>query len=126
MLGFVTDAVRDCLYRIVDAAVFPSLYEPFGIVALEAMASNCNVIASNTGGLGEVVQHEVDGLTVIPGDTMSIANQVGRLFSDPAAATQRRAVALDQVRTIYRWDRIARQTADLYDSVVKARRSTNW
>jgi len=126
MLGFVTDAVRDCLYRIVDAAVFPSLYEPFGIVALEAMASNCNVIASETGGLGEVVQHEVNGLTVIPGDALSIANQVGRLFSDPEAAARRREAAMSQVRTIYRWDRIARQTAELYDRVCKARKATDW
>ncbi len=63
-LGYITDETRDCLYEIVDAAIFPSLYEPFGIVALEAMASECNVIASSTGGLREVVQHGVNGLPV--------------------------------------------------------------
>src|SRR5699024_487361 len=61
-LDFISDAQRDAFYQVVDAAIFPSLYEPFGIVALEAMALDCNVIASNVGGLGEVVDHLVNGL----------------------------------------------------------------
>ena len=53
-LDYVTNAQRDCLYHVVDVAVFPSLYEPFGIVALEAMAAKCNVVASSIGGIDEV------------------------------------------------------------------------
>ncbi|MGL4648556.1 MAG: glycosyltransferase family 4 protein [Caldilineaceae bacterium] len=125
-LGYISNEMRDCLYAIVDAAVFPSLYEPFGIVALEAMAGNCNVIASDTGGLGEVVQHEVNGLTSLPGDPVSIAWAVERLFSDPAAAAQRRATASAQIRDLYRWDKIGAQTASLYDEVVAARKLVDW
>lgn len=125
-LGYITDETRDCLYEIVDAAIFPSIYEPFGIVALEAMASNCNVIASSTGGLREVVQHGVNGLTVIPGDPMSIAWAVDQMLADPKAAKARRAVAQEQVQSIYRWDRIARLTADVYEHVAQDRNDVEW
>jgi len=50
------------LYKCVDVAVFPSLYEPFGIVALEGMVANVPVVVSDTGGLGEIVEHGVDGM----------------------------------------------------------------
>lgn len=125
-LGYISNETRDCLYTIVDAAVFPSLYEPFGIVALEAMASNCNVIASATGGLGEVVQHEVNGLTTLPGDPLSIAWAVERLFADPEAAAKRRAVARTQIQDLYRWDIIGAKTAALYNDVVNGRRFVEW
>lgn len=126
-LGYISDSVRDCLYEIVDVAVFPSLYEPFGIVALEAMAAGCNVIASDTGGLGEVVQHEVSGLTALPGDPLSIAWAVDRLLSDPEAAARRRATAMQMVRSVYRWDRIGAQTIALYGQVRHERQAaTEW
>ena len=125
-LDYVTNAQRDCLYRAVDVAVFPSLYEPFGIVALEAMASNCNVIASRVGGIGEVVHHQHNGLTVYPDDPLSIAWAVGQVFADPAAAARRRKTALQEIKTIYNWENIARQTAALYTQVVAERRNTDW
>ncbi|HMN30383.1 MAG TPA: glycosyltransferase family 4 protein, partial [Caldilineaceae bacterium] len=113
-LGFISDQQRDCFYQIVDAAIFPSLYEPFGLVALEAMALNCNVIASDVGGLGEVVHHQQNGLTVFPDDPVSIAWAVNELFRNPAAAATWRANALNDIHTIYRWETIAWQTAQLY------------
>jgi glycosyltransferase involved in cell wall biosynthesis len=125
-LDFVSNRERDCLYRIADAAIFPSLYEPFGIVALEAMAANCNVIASSVGGLGEVVRHLHNGLTVLPDNPMSIVWAVTQLFSDPAAAARRRAAALTELRSVYNWNRVAQQTAALYELVVAERRSTDW
>lgn len=125
-LGFITDEQRDCLYQVVDAAIFPSLYEPFGIVALEAMAHGCSVIASDTGGLAEVVEHETSGLTVYPNDPISIAWAVDRLFGDEEAAAARCAVALDRTRNDYRWDIIAAYTVRLYNEVVCQRRNTDW
>ena len=125
-LGFITDEMRDCLYAVVDASVFPSLYEPFGIVALEAMANHCNVIASDTGGLSDVVRHEATGLTVYPGDPLSLAWAVDRLFSDPEAAAKRRAAAWQQVSTEYRWDKIAAQTVQTYTRVLCDRKGTEW
>jgi glycosyltransferase involved in cell wall biosynthesis len=125
-LDFITDQQRDTLYQAVDAAVFPSLYEPFGIVALEAMALDCNVIASDVGGLGEVVQHTINGLTVYPNDPASIAWAVRELFRDPAAAAQRRLKALHQVQELYNWRAIAQQTASLFEDIVIERRQINW
>ncbi len=125
-LGFVSDEERDCLYSIVDAAIFPSLYEPFGIVALEAMAAGANVIASSVGGLAEVVHHKENGLTVLPNDPMSIVWAVNQLFADPAAATERRRCAAVEVEELYGWQHIAKRTAALYNSVVNERRATEW
>ena len=125
-LDFVTNAQRDCLYGTVDAAIFPSLYEPFGIVALEAMACHCNVIASSIGGIGEVVHHLQNGLTVYPNDPLSIAWAVAQVFADPAAAAKRRQAAYNEIKTIYNWQGIARQTAALYADVVADRRATDW
>jgi glycosyltransferase involved in cell wall biosynthesis len=110
----------------VDAAIFPSLYEPFGIVALEAMAAGCNVIASSVGGLGEVVHHLHNGLTVMPDNPMSIVWAVNQVFADPAAAARRRAAALDEIRSVYNCKRVAQQTAALYELVVEERRTTEW
>lgn len=125
-LGFISDERRDQIYQSVDAAIFPSLYEPFGIVALEAMANGCNVIASDVGGLGDIVRHEITGLTVYPNDPDSIAWAVDRLFSAPFEAERRRQRALYEVRTRYNWQTIAGQTIELYERVVKERRDTDW
>ena len=61
-LGWIGDDVLHSLYRIADLTVVPSIYEPFGLVALEAMASGCPCIVADTGGLREVVPHEEAGL----------------------------------------------------------------
>jgi glycosyltransferase involved in cell wall biosynthesis len=125
-LDYVPDQRRDCLYQIVDAAVFPSIYEPFGIVALEAMALGCNVIASDVGGLGAVVNHQKNGLTVLPNDPQSIVWAVNQLFQDPDGAKTRRAQALTDIKTIYRWENIASQTAQVYQRVVQGRAQSAW
>jgi glycosyltransferase involved in cell wall biosynthesis len=125
-LDFITDEQRDALYQVVDAAIFPSLYEPFGIVALEAMALDCNVIASDVGGLGEVVQHMVNGLTVYANDPQSIAWAVRELFRNPYPAATRRVTALRQVQELYNWPAIAQRTADFYRTIIDQRRATDW
>ena len=61
-LGWIGDDVLHLLYRIADVCVVPSIYEPFGLVALEAMASGCPCIVADTGGLREVVPHGEVGL----------------------------------------------------------------
>lgn len=125
-LDFISDERRDCLYQIVDAAIFPSIYEPFGIVALEAMILGCNVIVSDVGGLREVVQHEETGLTIYPDDPASIAWAVRRLLLDPDAAAHRRERAQAQAQHLYNWPKIAQQTVAVYDAVVGERLVTTW
>ncbi|MBP7961106.1 MAG: glycosyltransferase family 4 protein [Caldilineaceae bacterium] len=126
LLGFISDEERNCLYQSVDAAIFPSLYEPFGIVALEAMAAGCNVIASEVGGLGEVVQHLHNGLTVLPGQPESIAWAVNELFQNPRSAERWRKEAARQVEMLYNWHDIAEQTLELYQSIVEERQDVDW
>ena len=125
-LGFISDRERDCIYQIVDAAVFPSLYEPFGIVALEAMSCGCNVIASHVGGLREVVEHLRNGLSVYPDDPLSVAWAVDQLFSNPEAAAQWRQRAQSETLPLFSWTLIAQQTAAVYAKIVKARDDTVW
>ena len=61
-LGWIGDDILHSLYRIADLTVVPSIYEPFGLVALEAMASGCACIVADTGGLREVVPNDDVGL----------------------------------------------------------------
>ena len=126
LLGFIDNETRNCLYRAVDAAIFPSLYEPFGIVALEAMAAGCNVIASDVGGLGEVVDHRRTGLTLVANDPQSIVWAVDQLFSDAVQAQAMCARGMQEVIRSYDWCAIAASTLDTYRSVVAQRQGLNW
>ena len=126
LLGFIDNETRNCLYRSADAAIFPSLYEPFGIVALEAMAAGCNVIVSDVGGLSEVVDHQRTGQTVLVDDPQSIVWAVEQLFSDPVLAQKMRGEALREALDIYNWRTIASSTLETYRSVVAHWQDVNW
>ena len=86
-LGWIGDDVLHSLYRIADLTVVPSLYEPFGLVALEAMASGCPCIVADTGGLREIVPADDRvGLRFNGGDPEHLATMVERLLTDARAA----------------------------------------
>ena len=108
--GFVSDAYRDKLLKVADVAVFPSLYEPFGIVALEAMAAKCPVVVSTVGGLAEVVTHNETGVTVYPDNVESLAWGILHTLHRPDWAKARAANAYRMVKEEYNWDRIAALT----------------
>src|SRR5204862_3196638 len=97
-LGWIGDDVLHSLYRIADVCVVPSIYEPFGLVALEAMASDCPCIVADTGGLREVVPHEEAGLRFQARDPDSLAAMVQRVFSDPELRERLIAEATEHVR----------------------------
>ena len=118
--GFVTDAERNRLLHIAKAAVFPSLYEPFGIVALEAMAAGTPVVVSDTGGLGDVVEHEINGLKMYAGDALSLANQVRALLKNPEWARSLAQTATAQIGR-FEWNRIALGTINVYHRVLAER-----
>lgn len=124
--GFISDADRNRLLRVADAAVFPSLYEPFGIVALEGMAAKCPVVVSDVGGLGEVVKHDENGVKVYPDNVDSLAWGIRYVLRDPKAARARAAKAYRMVKVEYSWDRIAQQTAEVYRRVVRERSKIDW
>jgi len=113
--GFIDDDTRNALLHEAYATVFPSLYEPFGIVALEAMASNGLVIASDTGGLREIIEHRNDGLKIYPGHTQSLYDQLLFALTHEEEMDYLRERAKKKVNELYQWNVIARQTADLYE-----------
>lgn len=115
--GRVSDADRDKLYRVADVAVYPSLYEPFGIVALEAMAAKVPVVVSNAGGLPEVVQHDVTGTLTYNGDPDSLAWGVARALKNPDFARRMADAAFERVQKTFNWNVIAEQTKAVYARV---------
>jgi glycogen(starch) synthase len=124
--GFVPDEVRDRLYKSADVAVFPSLYEPFGIVALEAMAARAPVVVAETGGLAEVVRHAENGITVYPGDPASLAWGLLHTLRDPQAARRRVENAYREVLERYNWRAIARETIAVYERVSEEGQRSGW
>lgn len=116
--GYVSDEDRNRLYRVADCAVFPSLYEPFGIVALEAMAARCPVVVASTGGLAEVVEHNVTGIMVYPDKVDSLAWGILDTLQQPEWSAARAEQAYRKVREEHDWDHIARQTLGVYQRVV--------
>jgi glycogen(starch) synthase len=119
-LGWIGDDVLRSLYGIADLTVVPSIYEPFGLVALEAMASGCPVIVADTGGLREVVPHELAGLRFRPRDPAALAEVAIRVLSDPDLEARLVAEAHEHVHR-FDWTDIAAQTAELYADLVGAR-----
>ena len=117
--GFISDEIRDRIYHRANAAVFPSLYEPFGIVALEAMASGTPVVVSNVGGLAEIVVDGETGLKVDPLDEESLASAMIRILSDSRLANRLRFQALQIIKDRYNWDKISAMTAQAYRTVIR-------
>lgn len=124
--GFIPDAVRDRLFKVADVAVFPSLYEPFGIVALEAMAARTPVVVSEVGGLSEVVHHAETGILVYPNDVDSIVWGVKHTLEHPDWARRRVESAYQMVVDQFNWSTIARQTRTVYERVIDERRHATW
>jgi glycogen(starch) synthase len=119
-LGWIGDDVLHSLYRIADLTVVPSIYEPFGIVALEAMASGCPCIVADTGGLREVVPNRDVGLRFRAESPRSLAHWVARVLTDPDLRDRLVTEASEHVLS-FDWGEIAVQTAELYRRVGAAR-----
>jgi glycogen(starch) synthase len=115
-LGWMGDDVLHSLYRIADVCVVPSLYEPFGLVALEAMASGCPCIVADTGGLREVVPHEEAGLRFTARDPDSLVEMVERVFRDHDLRKRLIAEAAEHVLR-FDWGDVAERTVAVYDEL---------
>jgi len=114
-LGWIGDDVLHSLYRIADLCVVPSIYEPFGLVALEAMASGCPCIVADTGGLREVVPvGERVGLRFNGGDAVHLGVMIERLLVDDRLRDRLVTEASEHVLR-FDWDDIALRTRGIYD-----------
>jgi alpha-maltose-1-phosphate synthase len=101
------------------AFVCPSVYEPLGIVNLEAMACETAVVASRVGGIPEVVEGSVTGLLVPPDDPASLADALNVLLRDPGRAAAMGLAGRERAVTEFSWDAVAAQTAELYAELVR-------
>ncbi len=102
-----------------EAAVFacPSIYEPFGIINLEAMACETPVVATRVGGIKEVVVDKETGFLVPPGDPAKLGRAITRLLEDPKLAARMGKAGRKRVLQQFTWDRIAEKTLKLYRSL---------
>ena len=116
-LGWVGDDMLHSLYRVSDLCIVPSLYEPFGLVALEAMASGCLCVVADTGGLREVVPVEgTVGLRFPSRDATALRAVLERVLTDDVARRQLVAEAREHVLR-FDWTEVARRTAEIYDTL---------
>lgn len=117
-LGWIGDDVLHSLYRIADLTVVPSIYEPFGLVALEAMASGCPCIVADTGGLREVVPNDDVGLRFRSRDPESLGLMAERVLTDATLRDRLVAEASEHVLT-FDWFDVAQRTLVLYEDEVE-------
>lgn len=117
--GFVPDEDLARLYAVADVAAFPSLYEPFGIVAIEAMAAGIPAVVSDVGGFREVVRHEETGIHTWANNPQSLAWGLGRVLSEAELAERLGRNGREEVRKRFAWREIAARTLEVYRAVWK-------
>ncbi len=106
------------LYKCSDISVFPSTYEPFGIVALEGMLAGNPIVVSDIGGLNEIVEHGVDGMKSYAGNSNSIADSILTLLFDYKLCSELSKNAKNKVKEIYNWTKIAQDTHFAYQKAI--------
>jgi len=116
--GFISDSELAALLMSADVLVVPSIYEPFGIVAIEGMAAGVPVVATQIGGLSEIVEHDKTGILVYSRNPESIAWGVDRVLSDQGHSRWLVQNALEKVQKTYSWEAIAMKTVKVYEEVV--------
>lgn len=118
-LGYVGDDELKQLYKAADAVCIPSLYEPFGIVALEGMAAQVPVVTTDVGGLKDFVENMETGVTTYAGDPASLAWGLLQVLRNPELAEKLKETAYNKVQHIYNWKVIARRTHEVYSKVLR-------
>ncbi|MBD2188186.1 glycosyltransferase family 4 protein [Pseudanabaena mucicola] len=112
--GFMADTDFWKFQKVADCAVFPSLYEPFGIVALESFAAKIPLVVSDAGGLPEVVRHQITGIVTRVNDADSLANGIIEVLQNRDYAQTLVNNAQSELRDRFAWDRLAAQTESVF------------
>ncbi|MDP9416781.1 MAG: glycosyltransferase [Actinomycetota bacterium] len=120
MVGQVSRDDMPALMRSADVVVCVPWYEPFGMVPLEAMACRRPVVASAVGGLVDTVAEGVTGHLVPPRDPARLAALLRRMLANPFELEALGQAGIDRARSRYAWERIARETAGVYEQVASA------
>ena len=116
--GYCDSKKMQKMYKCADVAVFPSTYEPFGIVAIESMLSGTPTIVSDVGGLNEIVEHGVTGMKSYAGNSNSIADSVLALLFDPKLCASISQNAIKKVKENYNWAKITDNTYYVYQLAI--------
>lgn len=116
--GYLASKDVQRMYKCADVSVFPSTYEPFGIVALEAMLSGTPVVVSDVGGLNEIVEHGVNGMKSYAGNPNSLADSILTLLYDQKLCDTVTKNAKLKVKTEYNWTKIAQDTHLAYQKAI--------
>ncbi|MEM2912012.1 MAG: glycosyltransferase family 4 protein [Candidatus Bathyarchaeia archaeon] len=124
--GFLDDETLRKLQKCADVSVVPSLFEPFGIVALEAMAAKSPVVVSDSGGLSEIVEHDITGVKVYPDNPDSLTWGVTRVLLDEKYANWLRENAYKKVKENFSWEKISQQTKNVYKNVLNEYSKSFW
>ncbi len=124
--GYIDDRTKNRFYAQSSVAVFPSLYEPFGIVALEAMAAQTPVVVSDTGGLSEIVEHRNDGMKCYVNSSDSLADNIMAVLGEPNLSERLKINGYDKAKNKYSWFNIAGKTLLLYEEVIQQSKRENW
>ena len=119
--GRISDRDLPAYYAAADVCAVPSFYEPFGLVAIEAMASETPVVASNVGGLQFTVVPEETGLLVPPRDDRALAEAIARILRNPAWGKHLGANGRARAAAKFAWDGVAQQLDKLYRDLLQAR-----
>ena len=114
LVGYLSDnALRASIHRAA-CVVLPSLYEPFGVIGLEALAGGAALVVADTGGLAELVAGTGAALTFEPGNADQLASRICEVLDNPEGAATMRERARALVESTYSWAAIARRTEEWY------------
>jgi glycogen(starch) synthase len=117
-VGWLPDAELHGLIAAADVLVVPSLYEPFGLVALEGAALGAPLVVARTGGLAEFIEDGETGRVFEPGDASGLADAVTAAIRDPEGSRRMAEAARSSLRDAYGWSLVAAQTAVAYDNAL--------
>jgi glycogen synthase len=122
-VGWVGDDMLHSLYRVAEIVIVPSIYEPFGLVALEAMASGCLCVVADTGGLREVVPGDgTVGVRFPSRDSDALQEVLERFLADDEGRARVVADARDHVLR-FDWVEVARRTLEVYSALERLQAS---
>ncbi len=116
--GRLSQEILPSYYAAADVCVVPSHYEPFGLVAIEAMASYTPVVASNVGGLQFTVIPEETGLLAPPQDVDAFASAIDRILNNPQWRDKLGQNGRKRVESEFSWDGVATRLAELYTEIL--------
>ena len=116
--GYLNAKQVSKMYKCADVAVFPSTYEPFGLVALEAMLAGVPTVVSDVGGLNEIVEHGVDGMKSYAGNPNSLADSILQLLLNPELCDKITKKAKQKVKNEFNWGKIAQDTYFTYEKAI--------